>query len=221
MFKKAIIAEDLGSINRGIQSTLKEMGITQITHASYCDDAYLKIKRAELDNQPFDLLITDLSFKTDHRDINLQSGADLAAVVKKESPRMKVVVFTVDDRIPKARHLVNVVGVEAYVCKGRTGLPDLAKALTALSKGNTFFSQPIKQGLNKRSPIDITAYDIELMRQLANGLAQRALPDYLRSNNIEPSSLSAVEKRLNTLKSHFDAKNPTHLVALVKDLGLI
>lgn len=221
MFKKAIIAEDLGSINKGIQSTLKELGVHQITYASYCDNAYLKIKRAELDNDPFDLLITDLSFKTDHRDVNLESGADLAAIVKKELPQIKIVVFTVDDRISKARHLVNQVGVNAYVCKGRSGLTDLNKALKSISEGDRFFSTPIKQGLNKTNPIDISTYDIELLRQLANGLPQRAIPDYLRSNKIEPSSLSAVEKRLNLLKSHFDAKNPTHLVALVKDLGLI
>ena len=63
MFKKVLIAEDMEDINKGVHTLLTELGVTQIKQVQYCDDAYLKIKRSALDNEPFELLITDLSFK--------------------------------------------------------------------------------------------------------------------------------------------------------------
>ena len=41
MFKKVLIAEDLDSINGGLKATLGTLGIDDITHVKYCDDAIL------------------------------------------------------------------------------------------------------------------------------------------------------------------------------------
>ena len=82
MFKKVIIAEDFDSINLAVMQVLSDIGVTEIHHAKYCDDAQLKIKKAILDNDPFDLLISDLSFKSDHREVKLASGEELIAWAK-------------------------------------------------------------------------------------------------------------------------------------------
>ena len=74
MFTKVIVAEDQDDINNGVVASLKELGVSDIQHVQYCDDAYLKIKRAALDQKPFELLITDLSFTADHREQKLSSG---------------------------------------------------------------------------------------------------------------------------------------------------
>lgn len=66
MFHKVLIAEDLDSISIAVVQALEEISILEINHAKYCDDAFLKIKKALHDNQPYDLLISDLSFKPDH-----------------------------------------------------------------------------------------------------------------------------------------------------------
>ena len=63
MFTKVLISEDLGSISKGIVSVLESLHIDNIQHVQYCDDAYLKIKKANQDEQPFDLLITDFPLK--------------------------------------------------------------------------------------------------------------------------------------------------------------
>lgn len=44
MFTKVLIAEDIDSINSGLNQALTELGISDIHHAKYCDDALLKIK---------------------------------------------------------------------------------------------------------------------------------------------------------------------------------
>ena len=52
MFSKVLISDDLGSINQGVISVLEGLGIENIHQVQYCDDAFLKIKRAELDAKP-------------------------------------------------------------------------------------------------------------------------------------------------------------------------
>ena len=51
MFSKVIVAEDQDDINKGVVASLKELGVPEIQHVQYCDDAYLKIKKAAIDNQ--------------------------------------------------------------------------------------------------------------------------------------------------------------------------
>ena len=79
MFKKVLIADDLGSINKGVLSLLDKTGIRDVQSEQYCDSSYLKIKKALLDKDPYELLITDLSFKSDHRDEKYTSGEELIA----------------------------------------------------------------------------------------------------------------------------------------------
>ena len=62
MFNKVLVVEDFDVINKGIVSSLKEIGTKEIEYITYCDEAYLKIRNAHQNNMPFDLIISDLSF---------------------------------------------------------------------------------------------------------------------------------------------------------------
>jgi alpha-tubulin suppressor-like RCC1 family protein len=55
------------------------------------DEALLKVKKANLDGTPFQLLISDLSFKEDHQLNKLNSGEELIAAVKRNA--LKIIVF--------------------------------------------------------------------------------------------------------------------------------
>jgi hypothetical protein len=79
---KVLIAEDLDSISIAVVQALQAISISDIYHAKYCD-ALVKIKKAIHDNAPYDLLISDLSFKADHRENKLVSGEELIEAVKK------------------------------------------------------------------------------------------------------------------------------------------
>jgi len=68
MFKKVLIVDDHDAINISVKNVLDTFSMDMVQTSQYCDDAYLKLKRAVLDGFPYDLLITDLSFKKDHRD---------------------------------------------------------------------------------------------------------------------------------------------------------
>ena len=98
MFKKVLVAEDLDSISITVGLALTELSVPEIHHAKYCDDVFLKVKKAILDNAPYDLLVSDLSFKTDHRENKLDLGDDLIAAVKKAQPDIKTIVFSIEDK---------------------------------------------------------------------------------------------------------------------------
>ena len=93
MFKKVLIAEDLDSISITVNETLKSLKIKEIKHAKYCDDALLKVKKALLDNNPFDLLVTDLSFTADHRKVKMYTAEALINEIRKIQPTLKIVVY--------------------------------------------------------------------------------------------------------------------------------
>ncbi|MFV9551437.1 response regulator [Algibacter sp. PT7-4] len=220
MFKKVLIADDLGSINQGVSSILNSLDILNIEKVQYCDDAYLKVKRAILDKAPFDLLITDLSFQADHREQTLHSGIDLITVLKKEHPELKIIVYSVDDRLQLIRGLIKL-NINAFVCKGRKGLNELTEAIKAVYSGNTYFSSKIAQAFNSKTDLEINSYDIKLLQYVSKGLSQEEISIIFKNKGISPSSLSSIEKRLNKLKIQLNSKNTIHLISTSKDLGLI
>ena len=221
MFKKVLVAEDMDDINKGVLSILVKLSIDRIDQVQYCDDAYLKVKKAISDQSPYDLLITDLSFKADHRKQKLSSGEALIEVLKKEHPNLKIIAYSIEDRLQKVRRLINTHHIEAYVCKGRKGLVELTEAVNAVVNHQQYVSPLVENALNSTINLEIKDYDIELLKQLSNGLSQHEISKYFRDNNISPSSLSSIEKNLNTLRTQFNANNMIHLVSIVKDLGLI
>ncbi len=221
MFTKVLVVEDMDDINKGVNSTLQDLGIVKIDQVQYCDDAYLKIKRALKDKKPYKLLISDLSFKTDHREQQYPSGEDLIKIVQEVQPDLKVIVYSVEERLQRVRTLVNNYHINAYVCKGRYGLKELSKAIHATYIGKQYLSPQVEKALHKKSNLEINDYDIELIKQLSLGLSQDEISRYFKEINISPNSLSSIEKHLNKLKIQFKANNATHLVTKAKDLGII
>ncbi|WKK67481.1 response regulator [Lutimonas zeaxanthinifaciens] len=221
MFRKVLVAEDMDDINKGVVAFLKELGIKEIQHVQYCDDALLKLKRADLDKDPFDLLISDLSYDSDFRDQKINSGEDLAEVAKSHFPELKVIMYSVEDRIQVVRRLFKNELIKAYVCKGRNGLRDLSSALSRVSNDGIFLSDQVRHALKSNHHFEIDDFDIILLDQLSKGLSQDQISDYLKKNKIKPASLSSIEKRLNKLKVEFKANNAIHLIAKTKDMGLI
>ncbi len=220
MFKKVLIADDLESINQGVSTILKKLNIENISKVQYCDDAYVKFKKAIIDNEPFDLLITDLSFQTDHREQMLKSGEDLITAIKKEHPEVNIIAYSVDDRLQQVRRLVNI-GVNAYVCKGRNGVSELSKSVKSVYEGKRYFSPKIAKALNNKSNLEIDIYDVELLRNISIGKSQEEISAIFKTKGLSPSGLSSIEKRLNKLKIQLNSKNTIHLIAVAKDLGLI
>ncbi|WP_353780115.1 response regulator [Winogradskyella sp. 3972H.M.0a.05] len=222
MFKNVLIAEDQNSINKGVERILTELNILNIVSAQYCDDALLKVKAAFKAGKPFDLLITDLSFKADHRERTLKSGEALIEAAQAIQPDLKIIVFSVEHRIGKIKSLLDTYKIGAYVEKGREESHDLKKAIKALLEGKIYYSYGIEQLLRNVDDISQTdMYDEILLQLLAKGLKREQIADYFKEQEFPARSLSSIEKRINKLKVLFDANTSEQLVAIAIDRGLI
>jgi len=221
MFKKVLIVDDYDVVNEGVFSMLNDIGVTNVKSEQYCDMALLKIKTANHENDPFDLLITDLSFKTDFKDARLKSGDELVHAVREEGCDIPIIVYSTEDRLQRVRTLVTKYNVSAYVCKGRRSIFELRQAISVIQTNTLFLSPAVENALKPQASLEIGDYDINLIKFLSEGLSYNDITIELEKQNIKPRSLSSIEKRLNKLKLDFKANNVIHLVAIAKDLGLI
>jgi two-component system, NarL family, captular synthesis response regulator RcsB len=221
MFKKVLVAEDFDSINIAVNQTLNTLAINEIHHAKYCDDALLKIKKALQENEPYELLISDLSFKTDHRKVTLASGEDLIEKVREIQPNIKVIVYSIEDKNFRVKALFHNFCVDGYVHKGRKSITELKTAIkTILNEDKTYISPDFAHILQDKVIHEIDNFDIQLIKQLASGVAQDQIETKFKELGITPNSKSTIEKRLGKLKDYFKANNTVHLIAIAKDLGI-
>lgn len=218
---KVLIVEDIDSISLGIQRIIQEFKDTEIVHAKYCDKALLKYRKALLDDAPFDLIISDLSFKSDYKDCELKNGEEFISAIRKLNQTTPIIVYSIEDKSFLIKNLFQNLDIQAYVLKGRNSTRELIKAIEKVLNNEKYISEELSQILNNKSDIEIEEYDVLLLENLAKGYSQSEISASFSKDNISPASVSAIEKRVNKLKIQFQAKNAIHLVALAKDIGII
>ncbi|WP_337967087.1 response regulator [uncultured Flavobacterium sp.] len=222
MFKKVLVAEDLDSISIAVIQVLEDLKIPTIHHVKYCDDGLLKVKKALLDNEPYDLLISDLSFKTDHRKTTLTNGEDLIKAVNSVQPKLKKIIFSIEDKSYRIKTLFNDLGINAYVSKGRNSIEELRNAIEGTFRNEEkILSSDLSFSFNDKALIEIESYDISILQLLAQGYILEHISNEFKASCITPNGTSSIEKRINKLKIYFKANNNVHLIAIAKDFGLV
>lgn len=221
MFKKVLIAEDLDSVNMAVKDLLSQLAISSVVHTQYCDDAYLKLKKGQLDNDPFDLIICDLNFKPDHRNEKLSSGEELAKILRMEFPDLKIIINSVEDHPNVINRIWNSGIADAYVIKDRKGLNNLETAINQVSDGKKFISPSIEQSLAINNIVELTDYEVSLLTYISQGYTQDEIHEIFKKKNFSPHSKSSIEKKLKELRESFEAKTNPHLITIVKDFQLI
>ncbi|TPG37916.1 response regulator transcription factor [Flavobacterium pectinovorum] len=222
MFKKVLVAEDLDSISIAVIQVLEDLNIPTIHHVKYCDDGLLKVKKALVENEPYDLVISDLSFKTDHRKTQLNNGEDLIKAINDVQPQLKKIVFSIEDKSYRIKSLFNDFGINAYVSKGRNSMEELRKAIEGTFRNEEkILSSDLSFSFNDKALIEIESYDISILQLLSQGYILEHISNEFKATCITPNGTSSIEKRINKLKIYFKANNNVHLIAIAKDFGLV
>lgn len=222
MFKKVIIAEDLDAISLGIEQVLKDLDIVDFQHSKYCDEAFLKIRAAITKNEPYDLLISDLSFKTDHREVKILNGDELVQKVRELQPDIKIIAYSVEDKNYRIKSLFDHAEIDAFVLKGLNSIEELKKAIHITSTSDQKFISPeVASALQEKNNFEIDDLDIQILKHLSSGTPQDEIIQIFKELGIKPNSKSAMEKRLSKLKDFFKANNTVQLVFIAKDMGII
>ena len=221
MFTKVLVAEDYEIANQGIIKVLnEEVGIHDIQEAQYCDDAYLKFRKAHQDHNPFELLITDLSFKEDHKVKTRTSGIELIQDIRKIQPEINIIVYSQESRPDKINSLFQKLNINGYVCKGQHAIKELVHCIQGVYRGDIILPPEVKNS-SSENIINLDDFDIILLEELAQGFTKKEIVQKLKKQKISPNSESTIDKRVSKLFDDFKAKNTTHLIAIVKDLGLL
>lgn len=222
MFTKVLIADDIDFNDLGAAQILNELDVQEIQYAKYCDEALLKLKKANLEGTPFQLLISDLSFKEDHQLNKLNSGEELIAAAKKQCPNIKIIVFSIEDKAHRVKLLFDELHIDGYVLKGRNTIYDLKRAIQKAYNGEQENISPeLLYLLQDTATNEINKYDVQLIKYLSRGISQENIEAVFKQEGISPNSKSSIEKQVSKLKIYFKANNTVHLVAIAKDLGII
>ncbi|MCZ4245264.1 response regulator [Pedobacter punctiformis] len=213
MFKNVLIVEDHEMANLSLRSVLSNLGIT-IADTDYvfqCDSALTRVQKALRDGKPYELMITDLSFDDDYTQQKISDGKELIKAVKNVQPDIKVLVFSSENRALIANALFKELNIDAYVPKARHDAKDLKSAIETIYKNKKYVSSNLRQ--KEENIHHFTEYDKMIVSLLSSGKSQKEMPDLLRENKMEPSSLSAIEKRINLIKTTLNISNNPQLIA--------
>ena len=220
MFKKVLVVEDQEIANLGITRTLQELSVPHFDFVMYCDEAFRRISKAAQDKEPYDLMISDLSFQKDHLSQDLHSGQDLIAEARKVQPDLKIVVLSVEKKPKAIEDLYKIHGIQAFVSKSRNDGKELRNAIRKVFEGETVMSQDILNAI-RNMPFALDAYDLKLLELLTKGMKQQEIEKYFKDNSIRPYSRRAIEKRLSELRDSVGAKSTVEMVVHFKDMGMI
>ena len=221
MFRKVLVCEDIDSINIGLTKTLSDAFSFQIDQAKYGEKALLMVKKALADEQPYDLLITDLSFNNHLENTQIADGEALLREVHALQPDLKSIIYSIEDRPHKIRGYLESLSVNAYVLKGRESAFQMVEAIQTVHAGECYLSPELSELLQASSSLEIDAYDLLLLKSLSEGYSQQEISKRFKKQAISPHSLSSIEKRINRLKEALSARNIPNLIAVAKDMGLI
>ena len=221
MFKNVLIAEDHESASISVRKTLEDLGIAQFSHAYYCDEALKKIKNGIRDGEAFELLITDLYFEEDGSAQHLSGGKELIVAARQVQPDLKVLVFSAEHKTAVIESLFELFAIDGYVRKARNDAGELKSAIEHIAKNKRHIPVNFRQAVRQKNTYEFTELDVTIISLLSKGMHQKDIPAYLQQNNIRPSGLSSLEKRLSQMKEALEFSKNEQLVAFCKDMGII
>lgn len=222
MIKKVLIAEDHESANISVQKTLEELRISQPDHVYYCDEALDKIVKAKQHDQSYDLLITDLYFEEEEgRPQKIIGGAALIEAARQIQPDLKILVFSATSHATTIGTLYNDLYIDGYVRKARNDAKELKQAIEQISRHQQYFPRKLVELINQKNDHNFSDFDIAIITLLVQGFQIKEIPFHLKEKQIQPSSLSSIEKRLKLIKESYSFSTNEQLVAYCQKKGII
>lgn len=221
MIDKVIIAEDHESSNLSVEKTIADLHIKQSDYVYYCDDAFNKVQLARQKSEPYDLLITDLYFEDDGRVQKIRDGFELIRSVRSIQPGIMILVFSGEDRPAIIDKLFKEYEIDAYVRKARHDIKELKLAFEAMAKREKYCPHSLSQLIRQSNSYEFTEFDMTIIRLLAKGYRQKEIEIHLKKNNIEPNSLSKIEKKLKEIRDELRFSKNEQIVLFCKEAGLL
>ncbi len=168
-----------------------------------------------LNTHPVDIVICDLHMPR-------QSGLELALLLRKQYPALKLLLLTMADDAATIREAVRA-GVAGYVLK-RAGRAELERAVTTLMRGQRYFSSDVMEllvhlegtGADEHDPLTaLTEREVDVLRLIAD-----EYPTYLIAEKLF-ISVPTVETHRRHLMQKLGVKSVVGMVKFAMKHGLV
>lgn len=219
---KILLVDDHQLILEGILSYLKDIDGLEIETANSCDEAFSKIK-SSLNENPFHIVFTDLSFDNQSKNVVLDGGeAFIKAILKEEIP-IKVGVITGHSETNRIFNVIHNLNPSAYILKGKCSTDELTFAIQKMLKGEVYYTHEIHQKLLKRALVEIQMDDIaiQILKELPKHAKISNLEGLIKKSDGSLIKVRSIESKLSKLRTDLQANNNTDLVLKAKELGII
>ncbi|MDN3584387.1 response regulator [Mucilaginibacter flavus] len=220
-FNHILIVEDQDLANLSLRLTLEGLELPRPVHIYHTGHALSMLKKALSENEPFDLLVTDLYFEEEGTAKQLPDGMELIRGAKLLQPELKVLVFSTESKIAMIRGLYEDLGIDGFVRKARGDAGELKNALEQLSENRRYYPRDYRSLAAKENQHEFTDRDKAIVRLLNEGFSQKEIADWLELNGMPPFRLSSVEKRLKLMREAMNFSKNQQLIGFCKDLGMI
>ena len=196
---KVLIVDDHAVVRHGLKSALKSHGYLLVAEAGSINEA-----QAFMAQTNPDAIIVDINLPDG-------SGFDLVAWARRVSPKIAIVILTLNDGKDYVR-AAKSAGANAFIVKSAP-LSDLIAALDfALSSPTSFSSKHITP-----SGVDsgLSAREIDVLLSISHGLSNTAIATNLYI------SVSTVKTHVSSILRKLDADNRVQALTIARERGLL
>lgn len=205
---KIIIADDHPLLVDGLRRVLEEIGDVEVVAIA---ENGLQLIRLLRENE-VDMVLLDLQMPR-------LDGVEALKVLKKEFPRLRVIVFTNYNQ-PKLIREIKGLGARGFLLKNSTSAV-LKEAVTTILAGGTWFGdeQPILRVADYfiddfMKKYQVTRREVEIIRKIAEGLTTKEIGEQLFVSEF------TVNAHRRNICRKLDIYTPGGLVRFAKEHGL-
>jgi DNA-binding NarL/FixJ family response regulator len=219
---RILIADDHQLVIQGILCSLKEVGDFDVVTTNTCDGAF-KLIKTHKNNNPFQLLFTDLSFDNSTKDTNLDGGEELIKAIRNNEIDIKIAVITGHTETNRVYNVISNLNPNAYLLKSKCDAIEIGFAVQKMLANDYYYTHEIHQKIMKRNIVQIQMDDVavQILKELPNHPKISNLEGVITKNDGSLIKLRSIETKLGILRADLNANNNTDLILKAKELGII
>jgi DNA-binding NarL/FixJ family response regulator len=183
-----------------------------------CKEAFDAIFFHLKQNINIDLALIDLSLPP-YQDFNINSGIDLALLIRKKRFNCKIILLTMHTEPLIVNKIIKELNPEGFISKSDINFELFPIICKKILKGETYKSPSINQSQNElfKRNINWDVHDSQILTLLGQGIKTVNLCKYI------PLSMSAIEKRKANIKDQLllGKGSDEDLIKMARKIGAI
>jgi DNA-binding NarL/FixJ family response regulator len=214
---KILIIDDHPSMIEGYKVilSLNDFGYeVEVTPAYNCEMALHQIEP----NCNFDIAFVDFNLPA-FESRNLNSGIDLAKIIRKVNPNVKIVFLTSHSESIVLYDIITSVNPEGLLVKSDFTADELLVAFDKIIKGDVYRSATVKNNVKEllSNKVYLDDYNRQIISLLSKGIKTKSMPNYINL------SMSSIEKRKANIRTFLgiEGGNDEDIINAAKKAGLV